>query len=942
MTAERRDGRPAPLDEPPLPWTLPPPDRRSVLRAAGASLALAAAAGCDPGPEEFGDPLYARPRGVAAEERRYATVLELEGIGRGVLARTRAGHPVKIEGNPAHPGSLGATDVFLEAAVLSLHDPARSRHIRQGGRIPRAAPAPEAALAALAAATPGGEGLRLLTGPIASPTTARLIAAVLAAHPGARWHQWSPLAEDAALAGALLAFGEPVATLHDLSRAATVLALGADLLGEGPAQLRHARDWSAARAAGRASGRLPVLIVAESTPSLTGAKADRRLALRPEGIEALVRAVAAELGVIPAGAGHPDAAPIAAALRQAGPAALVAAGRGQAPAVHALAQAMNAALGAIGGTVRHLAPVMARPEECGASLQALAAAMVAGEVRGLLILDANPAYDAPAGLDFAALLARVPVSVHAGLHVDETALLSAWHLPLKHPLESWGDARAPDGTAAIRQPACLPLVPAARSAEEILASLAGVAPDGETLVRGTWNLGEAEWLAALEAGVLPGTAAPARPVRPRAGFDPGPPAPAATGLVALFAPDPHLRGGEFAPNAWLQELPRPITKQAWGNAALLAPADATALGLADGDEVEFSLRGRAVRAPVLVMPGQAAGVVTLPLGGGRLVAGGVPGRTGFDAYRLRPADAPWVVPGLVLRPTGGRGGVITTAHHHALEGREPPVRSVVPGEAIPPLPPPRSLYPDWEYPGQAWGMAVDLDACIGCNACVIACQAENNTPVVGPEEVARGREMHWLRVDRYAEADGRAAFQPVPCMHCEKAPCEVVCPVNATVHDNEGLNLMIYPRCIGTRTCSNNCPYKVRRFNWFGYARQEGAVAVRNPDVPLRPRGVIEKCTYCQHRIAAARTEAGMQGRPIRDGEVETACQRACPTRAITFGDVNDPDTAVSRAKREGRNYALLGGLDTRPRTTYLARVAAPQDAPGGAGAAGLPPGDAG
>jgi molybdopterin-containing oxidoreductase family iron-sulfur binding subunit len=318
--------------------------------------------------------------------------------------------------------------------------------------------------------------------------------------------------------------------------------------------------------------------------------------------------------------------------------------------------------------------------------------------------------------------------------------------------------------------------------------------------------------------------------------------------------------------------------------------------------------------------------VTLPLGGGRQAAGGVEGGIGFDAYRLRPSAASWAAEGLAIAATGSTP-VVRAGWRHPHDARDPaPARTVAPGEGIPALPPLPSLYPEWSYPGRAWGMAVDLDACIGCNACSLACQAENNTPVVGAEEVARGREMHWLRVDLHAEPDGRGAFQPVPCMHCETAPCEVVCPVNATVHDHEGLNLMVYPRCIGTRTCSNNCPYKVRRFNWYDYGRQAGAVPVRNPEVPIRPRGVIEKCTYCQHRIAEARTQADLEGREIRDGDVETACQRACPTRAITFGDVNDPDSAVSRAKREARNYALLGELGTRPRTTYLARVRAAED----------------
>jgi molybdopterin-containing oxidoreductase family iron-sulfur binding subunit len=915
----------------------PLPERRTVLRAAGASLALAAAAGCDIGPEEFGHPLHARGHGLHAEALSYATVLELDGLGRGVLVRTRAGHAIKIEGNPAHPASLGATDVFLEAAVLSLHDPARSRRIRRAGRALREAAGLPAFLterrAALAAE--GGAGLRLLTGPVSSPTQRRLIGALLAAFPEARWHVHAPLGDAGAAEGARRAFGEAVVPVHDLSRAACILSLGADLLGPGPAQLRQARDWSVARAPGRA-GRAPLsrLIVAESVSSLTGAKADRRLALPPAGIEALARAVAAELGIAGA-ASHPEAPGIAAALRAAGPGALVAAGRGQPASVHALAHAMNAMLGAIGTTVRLIDDPAGAAEAD--DLAALAEAIAQGGVTDLLVLDANPVLDAPAGLDIPALLARVPHSVHAGLYPDETALACAWHLPLRHPLESWGDSLAFEGTAAIRQPATVPLVEAALSAEEILARTTGRPAAGEALVRETWRetWGEAgfqeRWPAALEAGMVPDSAAPTRDMRLRADFDPGPAAPAAEGLTALFMPDPHLWDGRFAPDAWLQELPRPLEKLAWGNAALIAPQDAMALLLGDGAAVELMLQGRSLRVPVVIAPGQAPGVVALPLGGGRRAAGGVAPALGFDAYRLRPAEAPWAAPGLVLRPTGQVLPLVSTAWHHPVASDPPPVRRVAPGEVIPPLPAPRSLYPDWSYPGQAWGMAIDLDACIGCNACSLACQAENNTPVVGPEETARGRAMHWLRVDRYQHGPveaPRTDFQPVPCMHCEKAPCEVVCPVNATVHDHEGLNLMVYPRCIGTRTCSNNCPYKVRRFNWGDYARATGALPVRNPEVPARPRGVIEKCTYCQHRIAAARTAANQEGRAIRDGEVETACQRACPTRAISFGDVNDPESAVSRARREGRHYALLGHLDTRPRTTYLARLVTPPGEP--------------
>ncbi|HEV7264977.1 MAG TPA: 4Fe-4S dicluster domain-containing protein [Falsiroseomonas sp.] len=901
--------------------------RREILRLSAASLALAAA-GCDE-PTEFGQPLYAPPLGETPDAATYATVLELQGLGRGMLVRTRAGHAVKVDGNGLHPASLGATDVFAEAAVLSLHDPARARRVREGGWT-RAPAALDATLAAARAdlAARNGAGLRIVTGPVASPTTARLLTALIARWPEARWQQYDPLAEDAALAGAELAFGTPVATWPHLARAQVVLALGADPLGPGPAQLHLARNWALARAEGRRRGVLPSLIVAEASPTLSGAKADRHILLHPRGIEPFGRAVAAALGVpgLQGAASHPEAAAVAAALRSAGSAAVVLAGRAEAPGLHALAHAVNAALGS--EVVHHAAPVLARPAPMGAAaLRPLVQAMADGAATHVLLLGVNPAYDVPAELGFAAALARVPFSLHAGLYPDETARLCTWQVPLSHELESWGDSRAFDGTAAIRQPATRPLVGAARTVDELLAALLGLEERALPLVQATWREAwgaafEERWRDALEAGVIPGSAAPRLSLALRPGWDPGPAQQSQAGLVAVFTPDPSTLDGRFAESAWLQELPRPLTKIAWGNAVLLAPSTAAEYGVSAGEEVVIERAGRRVLAPVWPVPWHAPGCITLPLGGGRIASTEVGLGRGLDAQLLRDPDTPWTASHVTMAPTGRRARVIASQLERDFDGPAA-ARIVAPGEGFPPPAPAPSLYPDWTYEGHAWGMAIDLDTCIGCNACVIACQSENNIPVVGPEQMAMGRRMHWLRVDIYRHGVS-AIFQPVPCMHCEKAPCEVVCPVNATVHDHEGLNVMVYPRCIGTRTCSNNCPYKVRRFNWYDYARDETSVKARNPDVPIRPRGVMEKCTYCQHRIAAARSEARMANRPIPDGAVETACQRACPTRAIVFGDASDPDTIVARAKREPRNYALLGELDTRPRTTYLARVQAP------------------
>ena len=881
----------------------------------GASLALAAVAGCDR-PDEFGHPLHAHARGVPDEAPRYATVLDLDGLGRGVLVRTRDGHAVKVEGNPRHPASLGATDIFGESAVLSLHDPARSRQVLEGGR-----PAPAEALLAAAAgwrrelAARGGDGLRLVTGPVSSPTLIRLIGAVLARLPGAAWHIHDPMADPGAAEGAARAFGEPAVALPALTRARAMLCMGGGPLDHGPAQLRWARDWIAGRAAARERGSVPDLIVAEATPSLTGERATRRIALHPAETEPLLRAIAASLGVpgLAAAATHAQAEAIAAMLRAAGSDALVFVARGQPAAVHALAHAIHAHLGA------RAQRLVASPLAGAEPMPALLDAMRAGEVTHMLILDADPAHDI---VGFADAIARVPASLHLGLRRDATAMLCRWHLPLRHPLESWGDSRAFDGTPAIRQPATRPLVATAREATQVLAALLGPPSAPRDVIRDTWRAawGEADfedrWTAALEDGVA-GETAPSLTPSLRADWDrPGPAM--ARGLAAVFAPDPHVRAGAGAHDSWLQELPRPLTRMSWGQAALLAPATAAAHGLATGDEAELTLDGRSIRAPVWILEGQAADCVTLLLGGGHGAGGPVGEGRGIHAALLRPADGAWVASGLAIRRTGQRAPLVATATHHRIDAVTT-AETLAPGEALPAPPPRAPLHPPWPYPGHAWGMAVDLDACIGCNACAIACQAENNVPVVGAAAMAQGRGLHWLRVDRHVQPDG-TAFQPVPCMQCEQAPCEPVCPVNATVHDHEGLNAMVYPRCIGTRTCSNNCPYKVRRFN-FADHRRATAEGPRNPDVPLRPRGVMEKCTYCTHRIAEARSKATLEGRTLRDGDVETACARACPTEAIVFGDLNDPGSRVSRLRRDGRAYDLLGHLGTRPRTFYLARV---------------------
>jgi len=746
--------------------------------------------------------------------------------------------------------------------------------------------------------------------------------------------------------GAELAFGEPVETRCRVDRADVIVSLDSDFLDHGPFRLRYARQFAARREIDADNPQMNRLYVLESSPSITGASADHRLALPAPSVEAAARHLASRLELdvetvgLPAGLEEHWLTALVADLQEHRGRSLVLAGDHQPPAVHALVHAINHALGNIGETVEYSEPVAFR----GAPLAALAAAIQAGEVDTLLILDSNVAYHAPADLTMDGLLEAVPFTAYLGTHPDETARHCRWHIPMAHPLESWGDCRALDGTVTVRQPLIAPLY-GGRTAHELLAVLMGeYQMNDREIVYRYWRArfraddlpGDFEtfWMRTLHDGVMPQSSLPARAVTLAADWASKLPAPAvaAPGVVLQFRPDPAVWDGRFAGNAWLQELPRPLTKQVWGNAAFIAPATAERLGLKDRQVVEIRNQDLQQRWPLWILPGMPDGVVTLNLGYGRIHAGEVGSHVGINAYRLRTHAYPWAVGGVELHPTENFEALVSTQHHHSMEGREPVRRTTLEklreGEAVEQHHPEHSLYPEYEYPDYKWGMVVNLNTCIGCNACITACQSENNIPVVGPEEVARGHEMHWLRVDRYYEGDldePDTHFQPVPCMHCEKAPCEYVCPVEATLHDSEGLNQMVYNRCVGTRYCSQNCPYKVRRFNWFHYTEDDHTPdPVYNPDVTVRSRGVMEKCTYCVQRISRARIQAKTEGRKIQDGEVVTACQSACPTRAIAFGDLNDPDSAVAALQGHPLQYSLLAELNTRPRTTFLASVRNP------------------
>lgn len=912
-------------------------DRRGLLSVFGASLALAGLAGCEASPDDRARPYVLDPENQPpGEARLYATALPFAGIMQPVLGVTYAGRPTKLEGNPDHPASRGATDAFTQAALLDLYDPQRSQTpVAQGN--PTGWADLDAALAARAALADAnqGEGFRLLTGAVTSPTLLRQIARLRERWPAARWHRFEPVDDSALHAATARAFGRPLDVTPLLHRAHMVVAFDADPLGPGPRQVRDSLAWSARRRAFQAGDGGASLMVAEPSPTLTGARSHDRLAAAADRIPLLVAGLARIFGVRPSAPpltieeqGWIDrAAKRLAATRGRG---LVLAGSDQPAETQALCWAIDERLGNLAETSRCTAPVRPSPapEE---TLAALVADMAAGRVRTLAILDANPVYANPLGPAFAAALARVEFSLHAGLWRDETGAACRWHAPLAHPLESWSDGRTADGGAVIGQPLLRPLYEA-RPLATMLAALGGeFGASDHDLVRETWPALAERWDEVLVKGVVPEE--PPEPVAPpRVTLPAAPPSyhSATNDLELLVRPDPTIWDGRLANNPWAQEAPKPLTTLTWDNAVLIAPALAAQLGLEDGDEVRVARGDAAAVGPVWVLPGQAARTVLVHLGYGRRF-GDVAQGAGFDATPLLGRAGR-----VTLAPTGKRRALAAAQEQQAIDGEgEAPVRTVdyLDTAPKPPVERPPSFWADKPARRPSWGMSIDLDLCTGCGACVTACIAENNIPMVGREAVRNGRRMHWLRIDRYYQGPpDRPALhsQPVPCMHCEDAPCEMGCPVNAAVHSPEGLNLQVYNRCIGTRTCSSYCPYKVRRFNWDDYQaggkiyaekNPESVKAQRNPNVTVRARGVMEKCTYCIQRISAARIAAKIAGAPIADGAVRTACQQVCPTGAISFGDIADAASEVVRRKAGPRDYALLEKANTRPRTTYRARI---------------------
>jgi len=984
--------------------SMPAMTRRRFVQLMGASMALAGLtlSGCRRWPQEKLAPYTSNPPGrIPGVPEQYATVMELGGVARPLLVSSFDGRPIKIEGNPSHPysqtvpGKIGASDALAQASVLELYDPDRSKAVVDRTVNPQRESNWQSLVKALQGAMDGlaeGRGLAILSQPTSSPTTARLRHAVLQRLRQASWYEYEPLSRDNEIAGSYQALGRAARQVLHLDKALVAVLLDADPLGTHPAHVRYANDWASLRCSAD-DGRMNRLYVAESTFSITGSVADQRLAVCPSRIAAILGVLAARLGV---GAGDEPLSPeenqfvhrAAEELGQKRGRGVVAVGSHLAPQCHALALALNDAIGAIGST-------LTLHEEPGGhwsnSVEAIAdltRQIKAGVIKVLIVLGGNPAYDAPADLDFAVALKSVPTSVHLSLYDNETSKLCHWHVPQAHYLESWGDARAWDGTISICQPLIEPLYDG-KSCDQMLGLLAGEEETGgDALVRETFKsllpdgFSESAYRQVLHDGLLAESSlreiraavkapAPLEPFEETQGFE------------IRFLQDWRVYDGRFAGNGWLQEMPDPLTKLVWDNAALLSKKDADKLGVVDGDMLMITVGGRSLEIAAYILPGQPQGVIGLPLGYGRTEAGHIGTGVGFDTYALRTTAASFVASSAQVVKTGATYALATTQDHYLLDTLGMKQRQEQVGQnkyqsgeiilesTLDKYAADRQLFnrksdgslalqlydpPNKFNDPHAWGMAIDLSCCIGCQACVIACQAENNVPIVGKDQVLKNRQMHWIRIDRYfkGEADDpspEVVYQPLTCQQCENAPCEQVCPVGATTHDTEGLNVMVYNRCVGTRYCSNNCPYKVRRFNyldwhsqdprhdkypkpWLGLpdTQQNQSVdlvkrMVFNPEVTVRMRGVMEKCTFCVQRIHNTQIAKDNAGQDLADGDIVTACQQACPTRAIVFGDLNDPNSQVSRWHRNQRAYSLLDAdLNTRPRNRYLAKISNPPE----------------
>ncbi len=918
--------------------------RRNFLKIMGASLALAGLSACVKQPTEYTMPYVEAPEQlVPGKPLFYATAFPVKGIANPVLVETHEFRPTKVEGNPEHPASLGSADVPTQGSILGLYDPDRLQTLNFIGEIRSYSSFLENFIGILEKQrAKNGAGIRILTETVTSPTLYSQIQDVLKQYPAAKWYQWEPTGHGPRM-GAQMAFGEFVNPVYKFDQADVVLAVDSNFLGNGPGGVRYARDWASKRALRGGKTTQSRFYAVETSPSSTGSKADHRQSLKPSEVAGFVRSLAAAVsGGAPSGTKFFNA--LVKDLQAAKGKSIVIAGDDQSPEVHAVVHYINQVLGNNGATVVFTASLESKPVDQWADLQALLQDLNGGQVDLLMILGGNPVYSAPPELNLKGALQMAKLRVRLSSHEDETSTVCQWNIPEAHTYEHWSDAPAYDGTISIMQPLIAPLY-GGKSAHDLLAAFTETPEiSSYETVRQYWQAKqkgadfETWWRHSIHDGFVKDSAAPAISVTAKL-IPGGAQLSNGSGYEISFHSDPYILDGRYANNAWLQELPRPVSRLTWDNAVILSEKTAKDLGVEDEERVAIDHNGKTVWGSVWRVPGQPDGCIGLTLGYGRTRSGRAGNGAGFDVYPLRSASSLYFAQGAQVRKLGEKFHLAAVQHHFTMEGREPvhagtldeykadpffsEKRSELPPNGLTILP------TTFRYEGYAWGMAIDLTSCVGCNACVVACQSENNIAVVGKEQVLNTREMHWIRIDRYYEgpADNpQTYFQPVACVQCEDAPCEVVCPVAATETDQEGLNNMVYNRCVGTRYCSNNCPYKVRRFNFLLFTdwETESVKLQRNPDVTVRSRGVMEKCSYCVQRINYAKITAEKDDRKVRDGEIVPACAATCPTQAIMFGDLNDPKSRVSAWKRESLNYSLLGELNTRPRTTYLTDIRNP------------------
>ena len=998
--------------------------RRRWLKLMSASLALGSAAGCRYGPSEIASMVNRPENTIPGVAKKYATNFELAGRAVHLLVSNVDGRPIKVDGNPGHPLMVGSepndlsggrkyfasagTDVFSQGCVLGLYDPDRTSQVKKrvDGKLQDStweAFAEYSANEVGVLKANGGENLAIVMSPSLSPSVNRLVAEAAAAFPKATLVQHSSVDASAQAEACESAAGKPAELLLKLDAAKVICALDSDLLGNDLNSVLYSRQFAKGRTP--EPGKMNRLYSVEARYSVTGAAADSRMAVKSSQVGALVAKLERRVDEFLAGAQVPAAAggekeydkieaeeqlerfvdAMAEDLVAHKGSGVVSVGSHQPLGVQVAALRLNKKLGNFGKTVMLMPSRSALSVEVG-SLVDLSRKLEAGAVDHVWILGDNPVYSAPGASALGEQLAKLDHVVYIGEFVDETADKSSWVLPQAHQLESWGDVLGVDGSYGVGQPQILPLLNG-KSVIEVLSVVLGQALPGEEIVKATAAVvagaavSSRSWRETLHDGFMKGFSAAALPVGEVADLalagEVTPGEFESNELEVVFAPSDTLYDGRFAKNVWMQELPQAMTKIVWDNAAIVGPKTADTLGLRQGqrsmtETVKLMVdEKRHVELPVFVMPGQAAGSVTVHLGYGRVcrdeaVDSNEQVSVGSNVSALRDPNNGHILVGVKALATSKPYKLATTQDHFAIEdhgleitkeraailSREGTVDKVD-GEYVEALgthhPELKSL---WEEPIEAldddptvpysWAMTIDLNKCTGCNSCVVACQAENNIPVVGKEQVSRGREMHWIRVDRYFRGDvetPKIVNQPVACAHCETAPCEQVCPVAATVHTEEGINAMAYNRCIGTRYCANNCPYKVRRFNYFNYNTEYGYFygwgqrgkleeanrrlqqLVLNPDVSVRGRGVMEKCTYCVQRVQNGKIHARAEGRPVEDGEIKSACQEACPTQAIVFGDKKDKASKVSQLRNDPRNYEMLGELNIKPRTTYLARI---------------------